>query len=409
MKVCIVGCDGYLGWSLSCYLAERGHSVIGIDAFYRRKWVEEVGGLSITPIYDFDERLTAHQETWPNAYEDMISIDISKDHKDLVTFLAVNQPDTIIHLGEQPSAPFSMISLENAALTQSNNVMGTLGILHAIKDVCPDAHLIKLATMGEYGTPLVPIPEGEFPEGSFWSQGNNSWPISGLLFPRDPGSFYHISKAQDTFNVKKACQWWGLKATSIMQGVVYGVWLNEFQNDERLLTRFDADEVFGTAINRFVAQAIIGRPLTLYGKGHQKRGFLSLKDSMQCMTILSENPPEAGLHRTVNQLERVYDLTELAGKVKKTGEAFDLDVEIKNFLDPRVEREDHSYEANTDTLISLGYEPTREMDQEIYDMFSRLMPYRDRIMQMVPHIHPRTFWDGHHRDSPEIGDSLGCL
>jgi len=403
MRVCIVGIDGYLGWSLACYLAERGHSISGIDAFYRRKWVAEVGGMSITPIADMDERWKAHNEKWPDSFEDMLTIDISKDYKALLMFLEIQQPDAIVHLGEQPSAPFSMIDVDHAVLTQHNNVIGTLRLLFAIKDVCPDAHLLKLGTLGEMGTPEIPICEGNFQDGSIiiYPDGKN-FRLDGLMFPRNGGSLYHNSKIQDTVNVKKACDWWNLRSTDIMQGVVYGTDIDEFEGDKRLITRFDCCEYFGTVMNRFIAQAIIGRPLTLYGKGHQKRGLIPLRDSMQCMTLLLENAPAPGEYRTVNQLENVYDLTELALKVQQAGESLDLDVTIKNYTDPRVEREDHTYEVIHDTLSDLGYRPTRDMEIEIRSIFETLMPFRDRILAVGSSLHPKTRWSGEHRECEEI-------
>jgi len=309
LRIFIAGMDGYLGWSLAQYLTARGHEVAGADVFFRRKWVEEMGSWSATPIRPIKERLQAFKERFGK--------DLRFWEGDLREYGFVGmifrefQPDAIVHLGECPSAPYSMVDVHHAVFVQTNNITTTFNLLFAMREIRPRAHLVKLGTMGEYGTPNVDIPEGFF-EIEYRGRRDR------LPFPRQAGSWYHWSKVHDSHNVMFACKIWGLRSTDIMQGVVFGTRMDEMGDDERLLTRLDFDQAFGTAINRFCCQAVIGHPLTPFGKGHQKRGFLPLRDSMQCLTLALENPPrKAGEYRVFNQFEEVYDVTELALKVQK--------------------------------------------------------------------------------------------
>ncbi|MEO8396489.1 MAG: NAD-dependent epimerase/dehydratase family protein, partial [Chloroflexota bacterium] len=271
MKVFIAGVDGYLGWALAQHLTARGHVVAGNDLYLRRQWVEEVGSHSAIPIFTMEERLQAFREHFGS--ELIFREGSLLDYPFLRTFLADFQPDAIVHLAEMPSAPYSMIDQEHAAFTQQNNVIGSLNVLWAMREVCPQAHLVKLGTMGEYGTPNVDIPEGFF-EVEFRGRKDK------MPFPRQPGSFYHLTKVHDTHNTIFACRIWNLSATDIMQGVVFGTQIDAMGSDPRLRSRLDFDQCFGTAVNRFCCQAVIGHPLTLYGSGSQTRGFLPLRDSM---------------------------------------------------------------------------------------------------------------------------------
>jgi len=298
MRVFIAGVDGYLGWSLAQHLTARGHEVAGCDCYLRRDWVAETGSQSATPIARMTERLQAFRERYGRNLR-FIRGNLT-DYRFVWNFLRSFKPEAIVHLGEMPSAPFSMIDIDHCVLTQANNIIGTLNILHAMRDACPDAHLVKLGTMGEYGTPNVDIPEGFF-EIEYRGRKDR------LPFPRQAGSWYHQTKVHDSDNVMMACRIWGLRSTDVMQGVVYGTRIDEMGDDERLLTRFDFDQCFGTAINRFCAMAVAGVPIMPYGKGRQKRGFLPLRDSMQCLAIAIENPPEPGEYRVFNQFEEVYD------------------------------------------------------------------------------------------------------
>jgi UDP-sulfoquinovose synthase len=390
MRVIITGVDGYLGWTLAQYLATRGHEIAGIDALYRRKWVEEVGGVSAIPVAGVEERLDAFCSRFHRRL--FFQQGNLLDYRLVRSFFAEFQPDTVVHLGEVPSASYSMMDQSRAVFTQQNNVIGNLNILWAIKESCPDAHLIKLGTMGEYGTPNVDIPEGFF-EVEFRGRKDR------LPFPRQAGSFYHLSKVHDSNNTMFACKTWGLRATDVMQGVVFGTRIDTTTDDPRLRTRLDFDQCFGTVVNRFCCQAVIGHPLTLFGTGNQKRGFLPLKDSMQCLTIAVENPPEPGEYRVFNQFEECYTVLELAKMVRNAGHEIGLAVEIHHYENPRVEAENHYYNPDRQRLINLGYQPTYDVTSELIVMLRDLMEHRDRIMQYRDILVPDIRWDGTRRRS----------
>lgn len=386
MRVFIAGVDGYLGWPLAQYLTARGHEVAGCDCYMRRDWVAEMGSQSATPILKMTDRLHAFREKFDQNLH-FLKGDLT-DYSFVWNFLRTFKPEAIVHLGEMPSAPYSMIDIEHCVFTQTNNLIGTLNLIHVMRDVCPDAHLVKLGTMGEYGTPNVDIPEGFF-EIEYRGRKDR------LPFPRQAGSWYHQTKVHDSNNIMMACKIWGLKSTDIMQGVVYGTRIDEMGDDERLLSRFDFDQCFGTAINRFCAMAVSEIPITPYGKGHQKRGFLPLRDSMQCLTIAIDNPPEDGEYRVFNQFEEVYDLTELAQKVKKVGEEhFGLKIEVCNVENPRMELEEHHYAPDHQHLLDLGYKPTSDMEAELKIMFTDLMKYKSRIQARAHALTPDIRWDG---------------
>lgn len=374
MKVFVAGVDGYLGWPLAQYLASRGHQIAGTDRFLRRQWVEEINGDSAIPIASIEDRLIAFQEHFghPLLFR---PVDLL-DYQALKAFLADFEPDAVVHLAEMPSAAYSMIDQAHAAFTQQNNVIGSLNLLWAIREVCPDAHLVKLGTMGEYGTPNIDIPEGFF---EVEHRGRKDY----LPFPKQAGSFYHWSKVHDSNNTMFACRVWGLRATDIMQGVVYGTQINGMGDDFRFATRLDFDTCFGTAINRFCCQAVIEHPLTIYGTGGQKRGFLPLRDSVHCMSLAIENPPETGEYRVFNQFEECYSIAELAIKVQVAAGQLGLKTTLNYGENPRYEREDHYYNPDRDQLVQLGYEPSYNIDAEINLMLEALIPHKARINSKV--------------------------
>jgi UDP-sulfoquinovose synthase len=388
MRILIAGVDGYLGWTLAQYLVTRGHDIGGCDNYSRRDWVAEMGSQSATPIARMTDRLQAFRQRFGrNVYFVKGSL---TEYRLVWNLLRAFRPDAIVHLGEMPSAPYSMVDIDHCVYTQTNNLVGTLNILHAMRDVCPDAHLVKLGTMGEYGTPNVPIPEGFF---EIEYRGHKD----RLPFPRQAGSWYHQTKVHDSNNIALACRIWGLRSTDIMQGVVYGTRIEEMGDDERLLTRFDFDQSFGTAINRFCAQAVLGLPLTPFGKGHQKRGFLPLRDSMQCLTLTIEHPAACGEYRVFNQFEEVYDLTQLALRVQTAGEALGLRVEVRNMENPRHEAEEHFYQPDHRHLLDLGYVPTGDMDAQLAQMLRDLTKYKARIEARSHALTPDIRWDGSRR------------
>lgn len=283
-----------------------------------------------------------------------------------------------------------MIDVDHCRLTTENNLIGTINVVYAMKEACPDAHLLKLGTMGEYGTPNIDIPEGFF---TIEYRGRTDT----LPFPRQANSWYHQTKVHDSNNIQMACRLWGLRSTDIMQGVVFGTRTDEMADDPRLVTRFDVDQCFGTAINRFCAQAVIGQPLTPYGRGHQRRGFLPLRDSMQCLTIALENPPKPGEYRVFNQFEEVYDLTALATKVAGVARDLGLPVQVRHMENPRKELEEHYYNPDHEHLLKLGYTPTHDVDAELKVMLVDLQKYADRIRARQEALRPDVRWDGTRR------------
>lgn len=394
MRVLIAGIDGYLGWALSQHLASLGHTVGGIDRFLRREWVTEVGGISALPIASWEERHAAFTARFgyemPFAAIDML------DFTALSAFITDFKPDAVVHFAEMPSAPYSMIDAAHSAFTQQNNVIGSLNLLWVIHNVCPDAHLIKLGTMGEYGTPDIDIPEGFF-EVEYRGRRDT------LPFPRQAGSFYHWSKVHDSNNTMFACKTWGLKATDVMQGVVYGLHIDAMKiGDRRMATRLDFDTCFGTAINRFVCQAIIGHPLTVYGEGKQKRGFLPLQDSMACITLMIENPPAIGEYRVFNQFEETYSIIELAEIVRDEANLLGMNARIQHYENPRTERSEHYYNPDRHRLVELGYRPRGQIRPEIARMLTELAPHRSRIEAYADILIPQIRWDSEHRPSQTI-------
>jgi UDP-sulfoquinovose synthase len=394
MRVLIAGVDGYLGWPLAQHLTQLGHEVAGVDAFFRRKWVDEMGSWSATPVYDIDERLRAFKERYDRDLR-FWQGDLC-DYELVDEILSEFRPDAIVHLGECPSAPYSMVDVKHAVFVQMNNVVGTFNLLGAMKERVPSAHLVKLGTMGEYGTPAMDIPEGFF-EIAYRGRTDR------LPFPRQAGSWYHWSKVHGSNNVMFACKLWGLRSTDIMQGVVFGTRVDAVE-DERLLTRVDFDQAFGTAINRFCCQAVIGHPLTPFGKGHQRRGFLPLRDSMQCLTLALENPPTPGEYRVFNQFAEVYDVSELAEKVRAVAAELDMDPVVRNLENPRVELEDHYYNPDHQHLFDLGYRPTHDVASELRIMLADLSPRADRIEAKREVLVPDVRWSGERKKVGYLDD-----
>jgi UDP-sulfoquinovose synthase len=373
MKVLILGGEGYLGFSLAQYLRARDCSVIGIDDFSRRALVKRFGGKPLTGNSPIVRKKDVFDEFYHGNYRLHIQGLLSR-HEDL---------DAIVHFAEQPSAPFSMGSKEDAVETINNNVINTMYLLWAMRDFSPNAHLVKLGTMGEYGTPPIPIPEG-FLSLEPWGLADERLP-----FPKQPGSIYHASKVMDSVLVEMLCRLWGFRSTDIMQGVVYGVALDENKDSSDLWTRFDYDAVFGTALNRFVAQSLIEHPLTVYGKGGQTRGFLDIRDSMECIWLALSNPPKEGEYRVFNQFAYTHSISRLANIVKSTAKEFGLNVRIKRIHNPRLEAEEHFYQVATDNLRNLGYSP-RKLSNGVRFLFERLIEFKQKVNPEA--ILPRINW-----------------
>ncbi|MDY7003888.1 MAG: NAD-dependent epimerase/dehydratase family protein [Cyanobacteriota bacterium] len=403
MKVLVIGGDGYCGWATALYLSNQGYEVGILDSMVRRHWDMQLQVETLTPIAPIQQRIQRWKELTGKKIDLYIG-DIT-DYNFLSKTLRQFEPESIVHFGEQRSAPFSMIDREHAVMTQVNNVVGTLNILYAMKEDFPDCHLVKLGTMGEYGTPNIDIEEGYI---TIEHNGRKDT----LPYPKQPGSFYHLSKVHDSHNIHFACKIWGLRATDLNQGIVYGVALtgllsDEIIKDELLINRLDYDAVFGTALNRFCIQAAIGHPLTVYGKGGQTRGLLDIRDTVRCMEIAIANPAEAGKFRVFNQFTEMFSVGDLAMMVQKAGKAFkekagkdfnlapdDLDnldnVKI-NYLDnPRVELEQHYFNAKNTNLLDLGLQPHYLSDSLLDSLLNYAIQYKQRVDK--DHILPKVSW-----------------
>lgn len=352
-----------------------------VDNFARRTWHLERSTDSLTPIRSLSDRVDAWREV--SGCQLVTHVGDLRDHAFLDRVVGEFLPEAVIHYAEQPSAPFSMISRAHAVETQTNNVVGTLNLLFALREYVPGCHLIKLGTMGEYGTPNIDIEEG-------YLEIEHNGRRDLLPFPKLPGSFYHLSKVHDSHNIHFACRSWGLRATDLNQGVVYGVETDETSLDERLITRFDYDELFGTALNRFCVQAVIGHRLTVYGSGTQTRGFLNVRDTLRCVELALLNPAELGQFRVFNQFTEQFSVLELAQAVQRAAGALGRQVEIHHYVNPRVEQEHHYYRAKNSGLLALGLEPHLLGDELIRSMLSVIERYRDRVLTRA--IEPSVRW-----------------
>jgi len=381
MRVLVIGGDGYCGWATALYLSNRGYEVGILDSLIRRHWDLELCVETLTPIAPIQQRLQRWQELTGKSIELFIG-DIN-NYPFLVKALQEFAPEAIVHFGEQRSAPFSMIDREHAILTQSNNVVGTLNLLYAIHEYFPDCHLVKLGTMGEYGTPNIDIEEGYI---TIEHNGRKDT----LPYPKQPGSFYHLSKVHDSHNIHFACRIWGVRATDLNQGVVYGVLTEETGMDELLINRLDYDGVFGTALNRFCIQAAIGHPLTVYGKGGQTRGFLDIRDTVRCVELAIAHPADKGQFRVFNQFTELFSVGDLAMMVKKASTAMGLHVEINHLDNPRVELEEHYFNAKNTKLLDLGLQPHYLSDSLLDSLLNFAVKYKRRVDEN--HILPKVSW-----------------
>ncbi|EDX75449.1 NAD dependent epimerase/dehydratase family [Coleofasciculus chthonoplastes PCC 7420] len=379
MKVLVIGGDGYCGWATALHLSKKGYDVGIMDNLVRRHWDMKLGVETLTPIAPIQHRIQRWQDLTGKSI-DLFVGDIT-DYDFLIKSLHQFEPEAIVHFGEQRSAPFSMIDREHAVLTQVNNVVGTLNILYAMRQDFPDCHLVKLGTMGEYGTPNIDIEEGYI---TIEHNGRKDT----LPYPKQPGSFYHLSKVHDSHNIHFACKIWGLRATDLNQGVVYGVLTEETGMDEMLINRLDYDGVFGTALNRFCIQAAVGHPLTVYGKGGQTRGFLDIRDTVRCVELAIANPADPGQFRVFNQFTEMFSVGDLAVMVKNAGTHLDIDVDIKHLDNPRVELEQHYFYAKNTCLLSLGLQPHYLSDSLIDSLLNFASKYKHRVdeKQILPKV-----------------------
>jgi UDP-sulfoquinovose synthase len=380
-RVLVLGGDGYCGWPTALYLSSQGMEVCIADNFNRRRWDYELGIGSLTTMASPQERVQA----WREVSGKEISLEVG----DLLDYEFVSRvfrdfaPHAVVHFAEQRAAPYSMIDRNHAVFTQHNNVIGTLNVLFAIREFAPECHLVKLGTMGEYGTPNIDIEEG-------YLTVHHNGRTDVMPFPKQPGSFYHLSKVHDSHNIAFACKIWGLASTDLNQGVVYGMLTDQTAMDPRLTNRFDYDDVFGTALNRFCVQAAAGHPLTVYGKGGQTRGYLDIRDTVRCIELAILNPPRSGEFRVFNQFTEQFNLMELAQKVVEAAEKLGIRADVTHLVNPRVELEEHYYNAKHTALLELGLQPHYLSDSLLDSVLNVALDCRDRIDPNV--IAPRVSW-----------------
>jgi len=382
VRILVLGGDGYLGWPAAMYLSARDHDVAVIDNFLKRRWELELNAQPLIPTSTLQKRV----QVWEEVTNHHISCAIGDlcDYEFVRTALGRFRPEAIVHFGEQPSAPFSMVDQRRSVLTEVNNITGTLNVLWAMHEVVPSAHLVKLGSMGEYGTPNIDIEEG-FIEIEYHGR-------KGVFpFPKQPLSFYHLSKVHDSHNIMFACGVWKLRSTDLHQGIVYGVATDETECDARLATSFHYDGIFGTSLNRFCVQAVAGVPLTLYGSGSQTRPFLNIRDTLRSVELAILNPPQAGEYRVFNQFTETFSILELAETVRSQAEKLGCAATIEHLPNPRVEEEEHHYCPRHQKLLGLGLEPHLLSDVLVDSMLVAIRNHAHRVRRES--ILPRVQWD----------------
>ena len=387
MRILVLGGDGYCGWATALYLSKKGHEVSVVDNYIRRQWDHELGAQTLTPIRPMTQRLSVWRDL--SGEEIRMHVGDVTDHDFLSSVIREERPEAVVHFAEQQSAPYSMIDRKHAVGTQVNNVVGTLNLLFALQEFAPDCHLVKLGTMGEYGTPNIDIEEGYI---TIEHNGRKDL----LPFPKQPGSFYHLSKVHDSHNIAFACRIWGLRATDLHQGVVYGTLTDESGLDEALINRFDYDEVFGTVLNRFCVQAAVEHPLTVYGKGGQTRGYIDIRDTVRCIELACLNPAARGECRVFNQFTEQFTVLQLAHMVQSVAKKVGLNVAIDHLPDPRVELEEHYYNAKHSRLADLGLKAHLLSDSLLDSLLNISVQYRDRIDTGL--FMPQVNWRSHRNE-----------
>lgn len=375
MRVLIAGGDGFCGWPTALHMSTQGHEVMVVDNYSRREWDRELGTNSLTEIHDMDTRVAKWKESTGRRIE--VAVGDLRDEAFVREVVEDFTPEAFVHYAEQRAAPYSMIDRSHAVFTQVNNVVGTLNVMFAIGEFAPECHLIKLGTMGEYGTPNIDIEEG-YIEIEYKGRKDT------LPYPKQPGSFYHLSKVHDSHNIMFACRTWGMRATDLNQGVVYNVETEETSLDPVLTNRYDYDGIFGTALNRFCAQAASGNEITIYGEGGQTRGFIDVRDTVRCIELAANNPAERGEFRVFNQFTEQWSVLQLARLVESVAKSLDLDPQVTHLKNPRVEKEEHYYQAANTRLIDLGLKPHLLNEETVEQLLLTAMNNRDRI-------HPEVF------------------
>jgi UDP-sulfoquinovose synthase len=394
MRILVLGGDGYLGWPQALYLSAAGHDVHIVDNLARRRFDEQHRVDSLVPIAS----LACRVARWQHLTGHSIGFDVTDltNHPALSRVFKSFQPEAVVHFAEQRSAPFSMVDRDHAVFTQVNNVVGTLNVLYCMADEAADAHLVKLGTMGEYGTPNIDIEEG-------FLEITHKGRTDTLPFPKQPGSFYHLSKVHDSHNIMFCCRVWGLRSTDINQGIVYGATTEESDRDPLLATRYDYDHIYGTALNRFCVQAVLGSTITVHGRGGQTRGYIDIRDTIRCIELAILNPPGRGEYRVFNQLTEQFTLTEIAHKVAATASQIGLPgrVRVGHVPNPRVEDEEHYYYAVHTRLDELGLRPHLLDETSVSRLLALAARHADRVDPGM--LTPRVNWRRLHntiRDNP---------
>lgn len=382
MRVLILGGDGYLGWPTAMDFAAGGHEVAVADNYLRRVIAERVDSDPLIPTPTLSERARLFREH--TGHEIEVHIADLADADAMFEIVGAFKPDTIIHYAEQPSAPYSMRGFREARQTLRNNLDVTFNCIWAVKELAPDCHIVKLGTMGEYGTPNIDIEEG-------WLEIEHKGRKDRFLFPRAGGSLYHTTKVLDTDLLWFYVRTYGLRVTDLMQGPVYGLSTDQADLDPALVPNFHYDDIFGTVVNRFLVQAVAGVPLTVYGGGGQTRGYLNLRDTLQCVRLAAEHPAKPRELRIFNQLTETFTVNELAEHVKRVGDAMGLGVAIKSIPNPRREAEEHYYNPVYSGLTDLGLKPHHMTDEVVAGMLERIIEHKDRIV--ADRIMPRVRWN----------------
>ena len=386
-NILILGGDGYLGWPTAMYFSQRGYQVTVVDNYLRRNNCQDWDVPMLFPVPNLVERAKIWHELTGKEIKVVIGdladpevmrslFDGRVEYRWAVDFAFTGIPETVVHYAEQPSAPFSMISYQQANSTIQNNLLVTNNLMFAVRDFSPETHIIKLGTMGEYGTPNIDIEEG-------WLEIEHKGRKGKFLFPRAAGSIYHTTKVMDTDLLWFGVRIWGLKVTDLMQGPVYGIETEESAIDERLQTFFNYDEIFGTIVNRFITQAVIGYPLTVYGKGGQTRGYLNIKDTLQCVHQSEQTPAQQGELRIFNQIMETFSANELAEKTARVGKSLGYDVQVDHLDNPRKEAEEHYYNPTYQGLIEIGVEPHYLTDDVMAGIFRSVAKHKDRIRKDI--------------------------
>ena len=382
--IVVLGSDGYIGHALTLRLLNDGYRVIGCDDFRRRKAVEEMESFSAIKIQSPSERV----ELFKNKFDfEFYKLSVENEYDKLCEILDRYKPETIVNLAQQPSAPYSHKSIDHARNTTTGNLLGTLNLLWAMRDYTPKAHLVQIGTMGEYDPANnIKIPEGVF---NLKLDGREA---KKVIFPRRPGSWYHATKVASTYYIDAACRWWGLRATDIMQGIVYGGWTPEIE-ETGSHTRLDSDESFGTVMHRFLVQTVLGHPMTIYGKGLHKRAFLALNDCIQCLMIAIENPAKNSKYRTWNQLDTVHSMVEIAKSVIEAAKGLGIKAKTTKIESPRVETtDDHYYVPVTKILKKMGFKTTRALNDEAGYIMKLLSKDVDSIRKLDDVVMPKITW-----------------